>query len=264
MIGAFTGVHQFCRIGRHAFIGPYSVVTQDVLPYSMTVGKREISVFGANRIGLERRGFREPGDRSAANCVPPAHARATEHHAGHRAHPRRGPGVPRSRGIARVHPHQPARCREVIGGSPGNGPEWHALRPDRRQRPLPDAGAGERPPSSGSPSPCIAIKEEASPEIEALADRCYWISIGQLGKLIDICHKDRHHRSDDVRAGEARQNLLLHPPGLAPRQTARQPAARRTPTALIGGVIKVLADEGIHLRDSTLLLKPLLADRRRA
>jgi UDP-N-acetylglucosamine acyltransferase len=59
-VSAFTGVHQFCRIGRHAFVGPYSVVIQDVLPYSTTVGKREIGVFGANRIGLERRGFETP------------------------------------------------------------------------------------------------------------------------------------------------------------------------------------------------------------
>jgi UDP-N-acetylglucosamine acyltransferase len=59
-ISAFVGVHQFCRIGRHAFVGPYSVVIQDVLPYSTTVGKREIGVFGANRIGLERRGFESP------------------------------------------------------------------------------------------------------------------------------------------------------------------------------------------------------------
>jgi UDP-N-acetylglucosamine acyltransferase len=59
-ISAFTGIHQFCRIGRHAFVGPYSVVIQDVLPYSTTVGKREIGVFGANRIGLERRGFETP------------------------------------------------------------------------------------------------------------------------------------------------------------------------------------------------------------
>src|ERR1022692_559990 len=59
-ISAFTGVHQFCRIGRHAFVGPYSVVIQDVLPYSTTVGKRDIGVFGANRIGLERRGFETP------------------------------------------------------------------------------------------------------------------------------------------------------------------------------------------------------------
>jgi UDP-N-acetylglucosamine acyltransferase len=41
-------------------VGPYSVVIQDVLPYSTTVGKREIGVFGANRIGLERRGFQTP------------------------------------------------------------------------------------------------------------------------------------------------------------------------------------------------------------
>jgi UDP-N-acetylglucosamine acyltransferase len=58
-IEAFTGVHQFCRIGRHAFIGGYSVVTRDVLPFSMTVSERQIKTFGANRIGLERRGFTE-------------------------------------------------------------------------------------------------------------------------------------------------------------------------------------------------------------
>jgi len=57
VIGAFTGVHQFCRVGRHAMIGGYSVVTQDVLPYSMTVSERPIKVYGANRTGLERRGF---------------------------------------------------------------------------------------------------------------------------------------------------------------------------------------------------------------
>jgi UDP-N-acetylglucosamine acyltransferase len=57
VIGAFSGVHQFCRVGRHAMIGGYSVVTQDVLPFSTTVSQREIHVFGANRVGLERRGF---------------------------------------------------------------------------------------------------------------------------------------------------------------------------------------------------------------
>jgi UDP-N-acetylglucosamine acyltransferase len=50
-------VHQFCRIGRHAIVGGYSVVTQDILPFSNTVSDRETKVFGANRIGLERRGF---------------------------------------------------------------------------------------------------------------------------------------------------------------------------------------------------------------
>jgi UDP-N-acetylglucosamine acyltransferase len=57
IIGAATGVHQFCRVGRHAIIGGYSVVTQDVLPFSNTVSQRDIKVYGANRVGLERRGF---------------------------------------------------------------------------------------------------------------------------------------------------------------------------------------------------------------
>lgn len=57
VIGASTGVHQFCRVGRHAIIGGYSVVTQDVLPFSNTVSERGIKVFGANHVGLERRGF---------------------------------------------------------------------------------------------------------------------------------------------------------------------------------------------------------------
>jgi UDP-N-acetylglucosamine acyltransferase len=56
-ISPYTGVHQFCRIGRHAFIGPYSVLVQDVMPFSTTVSERPIKTFGANRIGLERRGF---------------------------------------------------------------------------------------------------------------------------------------------------------------------------------------------------------------
>jgi UDP-N-acetylglucosamine acyltransferase len=57
VIEAFSGVHQFCRIGKHAFVGGYSVVTKDVLPFSMTVSPRESKVFGENKVGLERRGF---------------------------------------------------------------------------------------------------------------------------------------------------------------------------------------------------------------
>jgi UDP-N-acetylglucosamine acyltransferase len=56
-VAPFSGVHQFCRIGRHAFIGPYSVIKQDIMPYSLTSYKPEVSVFGANTVGLERRGF---------------------------------------------------------------------------------------------------------------------------------------------------------------------------------------------------------------
>jgi len=59
VIEAFSGVHQFCRVGKHAFIGGYSVITQDVLPFSLTVTPRESKVFGENKVGLERRGFQQ-------------------------------------------------------------------------------------------------------------------------------------------------------------------------------------------------------------
>lgn len=55
-VGAFSGVHQFCRVGRHAFIGGYTVVTQDALPFVKTVGNRA-EAFGINTVGLERKGF---------------------------------------------------------------------------------------------------------------------------------------------------------------------------------------------------------------
>jgi UDP-N-acetylglucosamine acyltransferase len=55
-VGAYSGVHQFCRVGRHAFIGGYSVITKDVLPFSKTVGNRAC-IYGLNLVGLRRRGF---------------------------------------------------------------------------------------------------------------------------------------------------------------------------------------------------------------
>jgi UDP-N-acetylglucosamine acyltransferase len=60
-ISAYSGVHQFCRVGRHAFIGGYSVVTKDALPFAKTVGARSLCrVYGLNTVGLMRRGFDEP------------------------------------------------------------------------------------------------------------------------------------------------------------------------------------------------------------
>src|SRR5438128_3154581 len=54
-ISAGSAVHQFCRVGQHGFIGGYSVVTKDALPYARTVGSRPARIFGLNNIGLERR-----------------------------------------------------------------------------------------------------------------------------------------------------------------------------------------------------------------
>jgi UDP-N-acetylglucosamine acyltransferase len=56
-LGAFSPVHQFCRLGRYAYIGACTVITQDVLPFSLNVTERETKCFGANTIGLERKGF---------------------------------------------------------------------------------------------------------------------------------------------------------------------------------------------------------------
>ena len=56
-VGAFSGVHQFCRVGTHGYVGGYSVVTKDVLPYSKTVSERNTQSYGPNVIGLERKGF---------------------------------------------------------------------------------------------------------------------------------------------------------------------------------------------------------------
>ena len=57
-INAYSGVHPFCRVGRQAFIGGYSVVTLDALPYARIVGNRA-RIYDLNTIGLERRGVPE-------------------------------------------------------------------------------------------------------------------------------------------------------------------------------------------------------------
>lgn len=56
-LGAFCPVHQHCVVGAHAFVGGGTIVTQDVLPFSLTSARRENKAFGINKIGLQRRGF---------------------------------------------------------------------------------------------------------------------------------------------------------------------------------------------------------------
>jgi len=57
VVGALCPVHQFVRIGAHAYIGGGTTITQNVLPFSKTSAVREVHAYGANSIGLERRGF---------------------------------------------------------------------------------------------------------------------------------------------------------------------------------------------------------------
>jgi UDP-N-acetylglucosamine acyltransferase len=55
-IGAYSGVHQFCRVGREAYIGGYSVVVKDALPFALTVGNHA-RCYGLNKVGMRRRGY---------------------------------------------------------------------------------------------------------------------------------------------------------------------------------------------------------------
>jgi UDP-N-acetylglucosamine acyltransferase len=55
-IGAYSGVHQFCRVGKEAYIGGYSVVVKDALPFALTVGNHA-SCYGLNITGMKRRGY---------------------------------------------------------------------------------------------------------------------------------------------------------------------------------------------------------------
>jgi UDP-N-acetylglucosamine acyltransferase len=57
VVGAMSPVHQFVRIGAHSYIGGGTVITQDVLPFSLTSAKRETHAFSINKVGLQRRGF---------------------------------------------------------------------------------------------------------------------------------------------------------------------------------------------------------------
>ena len=104
----------------------------------------------------------------------------------------------------------------------------------------------------------IAIQEEASKEVEALAERCYWISLGQLGKLIDICKKEGI--AEVMMCGQVKHAKIFSsivPDWRLVKLLAALPS--KNTDGLIGGVRKILEDEGIQLRDSTLLLKPMLA-----
>ena len=88
VIGASTGVHQFCRIGRHAIIGGYSVITQDVLPFSNTVSERENRHFRREQSRPRAARISDGADRAVADDLPAADARRAEHHAGPRTHSR--------------------------------------------------------------------------------------------------------------------------------------------------------------------------------
>jgi DUF1009 family protein len=103
----------------------------------------------------------------------------------------------------------------------------------------------------------LGIQEEASKEIEALAAKTYWISLGALGKLIDICKSEGI--TELMMAGQVKHVSIFS--SIRPDWRLAKllfTLKEKNTDALIGGVAQILADEGIRLVDSTLLLKPLL------
>lgn len=104
----------------------------------------------------------------------------------------------------------------------------------------------------------IGIKEEAAKEIETLASQCHWISLGELSRLIEILKEEEI--SEVVMAGQVKHAKIFS--SIRPDWRLLKlltSLSEKNTDALIGGVAKILEEEGIHLGDSTALLKPLLA-----
>jgi DUF1009 family protein len=104
----------------------------------------------------------------------------------------------------------------------------------------------------------IAIEEEAARDVEALAPRCHWISLGQLSRLIEILKQEGI--TEVMMCGQVKHAKIfssIRPDWRLVKLLAALPS--KNTDGLIGGVVKILADEGIQLRESTLLLRPLLA-----
>jgi len=105
----------------------------------------------------------------------------------------------------------------------------------------------------------VAIKEEASAEVESLAARCYWISLGELGRLIEILKQEGV--KELILAGQVKHAQIFS--SIRPDWRLVKLLASlkfKNTDSLIGAIAKVLEDEGIQLIDSTVLLKPLLAE----
>ena len=113
--------------------------------------------------------------------------------------------------------------------------------------------------SQGIDMAVIAIKEEASPEIERAAKRVHWVSLGELSKTIEFMHQEGV--SQAVMAGQVKHNKIfssIRPDWKLAKLLLSLP--RKNTDALIGAVARVLEDDGIRLVDSTHFLKPLLPE----
>ncbi len=113
--------------------------------------------------------------------------------------------------------------------------------------------------SQGIEMAVIAIREEAAPELERVAPRLHWVGIGELGKAIDLLHKEGVNRA--VMAGQVKHNQIfssVRPDWKLAKLLMALP--RKNTDSLIGAVARVLEDEGIELVDSTAFLAPLVPE----
>jgi len=113
--------------------------------------------------------------------------------------------------------------------------------------------------SQGIEMAVIALKEEASPELQKVAKTLHWVSLGELSKAISLMQQEGVKRA--VMAGQVKHNKIfssIRPDWKLAKLLFSLP--RKNTDSLIGAVAKVLEDEGIQLVDSTMFLKPLLPD----
>ena len=113
--------------------------------------------------------------------------------------------------------------------------------------------------SQGIEMAVIALREEASPDLEKTAKRLHWVSLGELSKAIELMHREGVTRA--VMAGQVKHNKIfsaIRPDWRLAKLLFSLP--RKNTDALIGAVARVLEDEGIHLVDSTSFLKPLVPE----
>ena len=113
--------------------------------------------------------------------------------------------------------------------------------------------------SQGIEMAVIALKEEASPELEKIAKRLHWVSLGELSKAIELMQSEGVKRA--VMAGQVKHNRIfssIRPDWKLAKLLFSLP--RKNTDSLLGAVAKVLEEEGIQLVDSTMFLKPLLPE----
>src|ERR1700747_2399891 len=113
--------------------------------------------------------------------------------------------------------------------------------------------------SQGIEMAVIALKEEASPELEKIATRLHWVSLGELSKAIARMQHEGVNRA--VMPGQVKHNKIfsaIRPDWKLAKLLFSLP--KKNTDSLIGAVARVLEDEGIRLVDSTLFLKPLVPE----